>query len=163
MGNICSGLSSDDYTPKPGGVDTVCFAKDDIDNLEKEGYNDRDHGRVSWKTIISSDRTPSNSLTAGIATLPPKREGQPVSSGGNLALHRHYHAELYFVMSGEGIVNVDMVEHKVKAGSVVFIPPNAEHGVRNVSVVDEFVWYYCFAADKFGDIRYRFKNDIVRM
>jgi mannose-6-phosphate isomerase-like protein (cupin superfamily) len=161
MGGVCSS-PEDDRPPKPGGIDTVCLAKEDIQKIDKEGYNDRDHGRCSWRTLISSDRTPSNSLTAGIATCGPRKESQPASSGGNLAPHRHYHAEIYFIMSGEGIVNVDMIEHKVKAGSVVFIPGNAEHSVRNLSLTEELVWYYCFAAESFQDVRYRFKNDLGR-
>jgi mannose-6-phosphate isomerase-like protein (cupin superfamily) len=144
-------------------LQTVCLNAADIKELQSQGYSDREHGKCSWKTLISSDKTPSNSLTCGIATLPPKRENQPASAGGNLAQHRHRHAEIYIVLSGEAIVNVDMLEYPVQAGSVLFIPGNAEHAVRNTSLVDEFVWYYCFAADSYGDVRYFWKNDQLRL
>ena len=51
------------------------------------------------------------------------------------------------------------VEHMVKAGSVVFIPSDARHGVRNLSSSEELVWLYVFAADDFGEVTYRFPHD----
>ncbi|TKA27538.1 hypothetical protein B0A50_04368 [Salinomyces thailandicus] len=159
MGNLMSATRRGSSASKSKGPEAVCLSQSDIKALPKEGYNDRDHGRVSWKTLFSSDRTPTSALTAGIATAPPRREGQPTSFGGHLALHRHAHAEIYFVIKGEGIVNVEMMEHRVQAGSVVFIPGNASHAVRNESLTEELVWHYCFAADSFKDIKYRFAND----
>ena len=54
---------------------------------------------------------------------------------------------------------MDMMEHPVEAGSVVFIPGNASHSVWNTSMTEELVWYYCFASDTFDDIKYRFAHD----
>ncbi|KAK4556905.1 hypothetical protein LTR86_005886 [Recurvomyces mirabilis] len=143
----------------PGGVNTVCLSRADIEDLGTEGYNDHIHGQITWKTIFSSDRTPTDSMTAGIATCKPRRDGMPTSAGGHLGPHRHLQAETYYIISGEGIVTVDMIDHKVKAGSIVFIPGNAEHSVRNESLVEDLVWYYCFATDNFANIKYRFSND----
>lgn len=42
----------------------------------------------------------------------------------------HYHkrsTELYYVLSGEGAVVLDGVEHSVKPGSMVHIPPGVVH------------------------------------
>ncbi|KAK3640932.1 hypothetical protein LTR56_011582 [Elasticomyces elasticus] len=158
MGSGCSDLSKD-ATPKSGGIDSVCLNPSDIESLPTSGYSNRDHGRVTFRSIISSDRTPTNSMSAGIATCTPKRYDQPASSGGNLAQHRHWQAVIWIIQSGEGIVNVDMVEHKVQAGSVVFIPGHAEHGVRNDSVSEDLVWYYCYPTERIGDVRMRFTND----
>lgn len=69
--------------------------------------------------------------------------------------HRHSHAELYHITSGTGVVTIDGVEHEVRKGSVVFIPGDAEHGIRNIGE-EELVWLYVFAADGFGEIIYRF-------
>jgi quercetin dioxygenase-like cupin family protein len=43
----------------------------------------------------------------------------------------HYHkcgTELYYVLSGEGAVRLDGVEHPVRPGSLVHIPPGVVHG-----------------------------------
>jgi quercetin dioxygenase-like cupin family protein len=45
----------------------------------------------------------------------------------------HYHrraTELYYVLDGEGTVRLDGVEHPVRKGSVVHIPPGVVHGAR---------------------------------
>ncbi|KAK5115352.1 hypothetical protein LTR62_001552 [Meristemomyces frigidus] len=162
MGGVCS--SSADETPgfKSDTVDVVCLNKEDIAKLDNEGYNDREHGKITWKIIISSDRTPTNSLTAGIATCKPKRERRPTSCGGNIAPHRHWQAKTCFFLSGEGVVNVDLIEYEVKAGSVVFIPGNAEHSVRNQSLVEDLVWYYCIASNNSHDVKDRFSCDVVK-
>lgn len=45
----------------------------------------------------------------------------------------HFHkrgTELYYVLDGEGSVVLDGVEHPVKKGSLVHIPPGVVHGAR---------------------------------
>jgi mannose-6-phosphate isomerase-like protein (cupin superfamily) len=45
----------------------------------------------------------------------------------------HYHrrsTELYYVLEGEGVVVLDGVEHPVRRGSMVHIPPGVVHGAR---------------------------------
>lgn len=44
---------------------------------------------------------------------------------------QHYHkvaTELYYVLEGEGTVLLDGVEHPVRKGSMVHIPPGVVHG-----------------------------------
>ncbi|KXL43750.1 hypothetical protein M433DRAFT_158998 [Acidomyces richmondensis BFW] len=165
MGNVCSYTSSrkTGHQYSGHGPQAVCLGPVDIKDAPVQRWSDRDHGKVSWKTLISSEKTPTNSITAGIATCPPRRENQPYSAGGNLGLHRHRQAEVYIFLSGEGIVNVDMIEYPVEAGSVVFIPGGSEHSVRNMSLTEDLVWYYCFATDSFKDVRYIFSNSPLRI
>jgi mannose-6-phosphate isomerase-like protein (cupin superfamily) len=43
----------------------------------------------------------------------------------------HYHkhgTELYYVLEGEGAIRLDGVEHPVRKGSLVHIPPGVVHG-----------------------------------
>jgi len=55
---------------------------------------------------------------------------------------------VYHIISGHGFVRIDGTEHEVEAGSVVFIPGDAEHGVRNDGDEgEELTWFYCFAVD----------------
>ncbi len=45
----------------------------------------------------------------------------------------HYHrrgTELYYVLDGDGSVVLDGVEHPVRAGSMVHIPPGVVHGAK---------------------------------
>lgn len=43
----------------------------------------------------------------------------------------HYHqrgTELYYVLEGEGAIRIDGVEHPIRKGSMVHIPPGVLHG-----------------------------------
>jgi quercetin dioxygenase-like cupin family protein len=45
----------------------------------------------------------------------------------------HYHkraTELYYVLEGKGTVTLDGVEHPVRKGSIVHIPPGVVHGAK---------------------------------
>ncbi|KGO64813.1 Cupin 2, conserved barrel [Penicillium expansum] len=108
------------------------------------------HGDVSWHTLISSPQTESTDLCAGIAICPPNT--------GHLCAHRHTQAELYHILAGEGDVTIDGVTSRVRAGSTIFIPSDAEHGIVNTGTVD-LRWFYVFPTGSFGDIVYRFKED----
>jgi mannose-6-phosphate isomerase-like protein (cupin superfamily) len=47
----------------------------------------------------------------------------------------HFHrraTELYYVLEGEGAVVLDGVEHAVRKGSIVHIPPGVVHGSKGV-------------------------------
>ena len=113
----------------------------------RDRFDDPSRGNVTWFTLISGDITPSNSLSAGIAEFEPRT--------GMLMLHRHEPAEIYFIIEGKGILTIDGVETEVAAGTTVFIPGNAEHGVRNES--DALLrLFYVFPTDAFADVVYRF-------
>ena len=74
-----------------------------------EAWDDPRRGSVTWKTLLSSDRTPTDSLTVGLAELP----------GGTdeaLALRRHDHSEVYYVLSGKGRVVIEEEEFLVRPG-----------------------------------------------
>ena len=111
-----------------------------------EFWNDGAKGVLSFRTLFSAGTTETRSLTAGVADL---------ESGHWLGLHRHTPAEVYYVVAGDGIVSLDGVEHSVSAGTAVFIPGNAEHGIRNTGPAP-LRFFYAFAVDSFDDIEYQF-------
>lgn len=119
-----------------------------IEEQQDESFADTSNGIVTWKTLISAPQTATDSLTAGIATLPPQQ--------GHLCAHRHTHAEIYHIISGRGTMTIDGSEQEVSAGSVVYIPGDAEHGIRNSDPKEELRWLYVFGADGFQDVVYRF-------
>jgi quercetin dioxygenase-like cupin family protein len=115
-------------------------------DLKRDGWDDPQKGRVAWRTLFSGDLTETEALTCGVAEL--ERDGW-------LGLHRHSPAEIYYVLEGSGIVTLDGAEHAVSAGSAVFIPGDAEHGIRN-NGPGLLRFLYAFPVDAFGDVEYRF-------
>jgi quercetin dioxygenase-like cupin family protein len=115
-------------------------------DLDHDGWDDPQKGRVAWRTLFSGDLTETEALTCGVAEL--QRDGW-------LGLHRHSPAEIYYILEGSGIVTLDGVEHAVAAGSAVFIPGDAEHGIRNTGP-GLLRFLYAFPVDAFGDVEYRF-------
>ena len=118
-----------------------------VEERTREGWDDPARGAVAWYTLFSGDLTPTEGLTAGVAELPPGE--------GRLTLHRHSQAELYYILEGFGLLTVDGVETPVAAGAAVFIPGDAEHGLRNASDAPLRL-LYVFPTDRFSDVVYRF-------
>ncbi|KIW04920.1 uncharacterized protein PV09_04089 [Verruconis gallopava] len=125
-------------------VRPVILSGRDIDALAEETFA---LANVNWKTLFSTGKTPTDSLCTGIAVCPPKT--------GHLCAHRHAQAEVYYILEGRGTVKIDGVESNVEAGTVVFIPGNAEHAIWNVND-DNLRWFYVFPTDAFENVVYRF-------
>ncbi len=117
-----------------------------IEERPREGWDDPVHGTVSWHTLISGDITPTDSLSGGMAELKP---------GGRLNPHRHTHPEIYHIVAGTGVLTIEGREETVTAGSSVFIPGDAEHGIRNEAGSD-LTFLYVFPADTSSEVVYRF-------
>ncbi|KAI1614171.1 RmlC-like cupin domain-containing protein [Exophiala viscosa] len=131
----------------PTRVGPVVLPEEEIASCAPEKFDGVSRGDLSWNTLFSSSITPTNTLSAGIAVCPPKT--------GHLCAHRHDQAEIYYVVEGQGIVTIDGKESEVRKGTAVFIPSNAEHGIKNTGD-DALKWFYAFATDAFEDVVYRF-------
>lgn len=131
-------------------IKPLVISPESIYEQEIESFSDTGRGDVTWKTLVSSPLTNTDSLTAGIATCPPK--------SGHLCSHRHKQAEIYYITEGRGIVEIDGVKSAVQAGSVVYIPGNAKHGIKNDDPDRELKWLYVFPSDGFKDVKYRFDD-----
>ncbi|KIV88183.1 hypothetical protein PV10_09102 [Exophiala mesophila] len=130
--------------PQPRSIRPVILSEQEIASQPDETFP---RGEVSWKTLFTSSRTPTDSLSTGIAVCPAKT--------GHLCAHRHAQAEVYYIIQGRGTVKIDGNETAVQAGSVVFIPGDAEHAIWNLD--DEpLQWFYVFPTDAFEDVIYRF-------
>ena len=119
-------------------------------DCELEGWDDAIRGTIVWRTLLSGDRTPTSQLTLGVTEV---GRGQPYP----FIPHRHAQAEIYYVLSGEGVVSIDGIEQPLRAGSSVFIPGNIWHGARNTGD-DVLRLLYVFATDSFSDVEYVFQN-----
>jgi quercetin dioxygenase-like cupin family protein len=101
---------------------------------------------VSWRTLISSDRTATSALCAGRCDVEP---------GGELSRHRHEQGEVYHFLDGSGKVFVNDELFLVVKGDTIFIPGNAWHRIVNES--DQMLsLFYCFAADSFSEVMYTY-------
>ena len=105
-------------------------------------------GSVYWKTLVSGGLTRSESLTMGIAKIPP---------AAALHEHRHRQAEIYLLLEGTASVTIEGKSRTAEAGSAVFIPGNALHSCENTGVSDLRV-AYVFAADSFEEVEYVFEE-----
>ena len=111
-----------------------------------EGWDSPGRGDVRWRTLLSAGLTPTEALTMGVAEV----------AETTLHLHRHAQPETYYVLSGEGTLQIDGVDHPLAAGTTAFIPGGAWHGAYRIG--DEFLkLLYVFATDSFDDVRYEFE------
>jgi quercetin dioxygenase-like cupin family protein len=115
-----------------------------------EDWSDSGRHGVSWRTLLSGDRTPTDSLTIGVAEIEP---GAP----DDLHLHRHEPAEAYYILAGSGVVSIDGELHDLRAGSTVYVPSNALHAVGNTGA-DVLRLLYVFGVDSFDDVTYVFPS-----
>ena len=111
-----------------------------------DGWDDPVRGRLRWRTLFSKGATPSEGMTCGVAEFRP---------GEWLGLHRHAPPEIYYVFAGAGLMSLDGREIPVKAGSAVFIPGMAEHGIRQTGN-ETLRLFYAFPVNWFDDVEYLF-------
>ncbi|KAH7245025.1 RmlC-like cupin domain-containing protein [Fusarium tricinctum] len=124
----------------------IIIDNEKVSEMAMSSFPDSKYGNVVWQTLLSSPNTPSDSMCAGIATCP---------CNGTLALHQHTQAEIYYVLSGSGQVEIDGVRHYVTEGSMVWIPGDAMHGVF-CGPGETLKWLYVFSEGRFENIEYRF-------
>ncbi|HIC95597.1 TPA: cupin domain-containing protein [Candidatus Bipolaricaulota bacterium] len=68
-----------------------------------------------------------------------ERDGAPnfymrlfeLAPGGHSPRHSHDYEHEIFILEGEGTALYEGEEHKIEPGYSLFIPPNAEHQLRN--------------------------------
>jgi mannose-6-phosphate isomerase-like protein (cupin superfamily) len=54
-----------------------------------------------------------------------------------VALHRHrVQEQIYHVLEGEGLMQIDGKAHVVRKHDVIFLPPGVEHDIENTGLVD---------------------------
>ena len=54
-----------------------------------------------------------------------------------VALHTHkVQEQVYHVLEGEGLMEIDGKAHVVRKHDVIFLPPGVEHSIANTGLVD---------------------------
>jgi mannose-6-phosphate isomerase-like protein (cupin superfamily) len=101
---------------------------------------------VRWRLLVGGERTPSRDLTVGTAEIPP---------GAALLRHHHAPGEVYYVLDGEGLTEIDDLTTPVGPGTALYIPAGARHRTRNTGTRPlRFLWI--FPTDTFGEITYHY-------
>ena len=88
--------------------------------VRHEGEAPRERSTCGWRNLLISRQDSGHvSVWAHSVDIDGGRE--------------HYHkraTELYYVLGGEGTVSLNGVDHPVRQGSVVHIPPGVIHGAK---------------------------------
>ena len=127
--------------PRPAVVDQA--------DLEWEGGEEANLATgtgIRWKLLIAGERTETAGLATGIAEVAP---------GSELMRHHHEPAEIYYIMSGRGEMEIEGRTHSVGPGCAVYIPPDAKHALRCTGA-DPLVFVFAFPRDRFDKIVYHF-------
>jgi len=101
---------------------------------------------IRWKLLIAGERTESRDLATGIAEVAP---------GAELMRHRHEPAEIYFIISGRGEMEIEDRSQPVGPGCAVYIPPDVRHALRCTGA-EPLVFVFAFPRDRFDEIAYHF-------
>ena len=112
----------------------------------QSAWDDPVRGRLGFRTLFSQGLTETEGMTCGVTELGP---------GDWLGLHRHAPPEVYYVFAGAGILSLEGREIAVSAGSAVFIPGMAEHGIRQTGS-ETLRLFYAFPVDSFDSVEYLF-------
>jgi len=115
-------------------------------DVETDLWSDPVRGEVGFRTIFGASVRPGD-VTAGVTELP---------AGGWLGHHRHEPAELYFVLSGEGTLDIEGDSHAISAGTAAYIPGNSVHGIHNTGPGPLRI-FFAFAVGSLEEIEYRFE------
>jgi mannose-6-phosphate isomerase-like protein (cupin superfamily) len=118
----------------------------DAADAPQAAWDDPVRGRLRFRTLFSRGLTQTAGMTCGVTELGP---------GDWLGLHRHAPPEVYYVFAGAGIVSLGGREIPVSAGSAVFIPGMAEHGIRQTGT-ETLRLFYAFPVDSFDSVDYLF-------
>lgn len=99
---------------------------------------------IRWKTFTGGPDSPTNGITFGICEVPP---------GGRLRPHHHAEAEVYYVTAGTAEVLFDHEIVDVRPGSVLFVPGDLVHGIRNRGT-ETLSLMWIFPVDRWNEVTY---------
>jgi quercetin dioxygenase-like cupin family protein len=92
-----------------------------------------------YKEVEQKDVDAEGAGGAKIRWLITKEDGAPhfamrefeLAPGGHTPFHAHGWEHGVFILEGEGVVAGEAGESQLKAGVVVFVPPNEKHTFKN--------------------------------
>ena len=125
-----------------------------VDNVEDTPAHNPALGflHMQARMLIEGDSRGLRTFTLGLGTF--------AADEGCHALHRHSNAaEIFFVWEGEGVhLTGDGVEHPIRAGELVFVPPGEWHGFRNTAHGDTRAFFGYLGVDLRSKAGYEVKR-----
>lgn len=107
--------------------------------IERNGAIIRNIVEVLWETAPAHYDAHSKMLT-NPGTCSTKRFDHRISSyqpKGYVEPHTHkVQEQIYHVLDGEGLMELDGVRHVVRPQDYIFIPPGVEHAIYNSGLKD---------------------------
>lgn len=98
------------------------FRASEIDWIEAPGHFS------AFSKLLVNESDGSKYFDFRVSSYQPK---------GYCEVHSHETAEnIYYILKGEGIIELDGKRHPVNPGMGVFIPPGMEHGIWNTGFED---------------------------
>jgi mannose-6-phosphate isomerase-like protein (cupin superfamily) len=94
-------------------------------------------GECFGATAFTGDAFKSKITGVGVTIIPP---------GASIGDHPHGNEEeIYFVMEGRGIAELDGKKQPVKKGDVLYNVPGGTHGLANAGDEDLVIFAFCVA------------------
>ena len=88
-------------------------------------------GKFESRLLVDRDALGSEKLTVNHFTL---KVGQKTPLGS----HGAPYDEVYYVLGGEAVLNLDGVDYDLERDMLVFIPAGTSHGLTNKSQTEDF-------------------------
>jgi quercetin dioxygenase-like cupin family protein len=121
-----------------------------VDDQRWETWDDPVRGRLRWCLLEDGATANPEAVTTGVMTM---------DEGGWLGRHRHAAPEVYYVVEGEAVVEVEGEEQTVREGALVRLPGDVEHAIRAVGGPARVL--FVFPTDTFDHVAYRFSADLA--
>ncbi len=86
------------------------------------------HRQAALGMLVRPENSDAKLIDFRISSYQPKAHVSP---------HRHrVQEQVYHVLEGEGLMQLDGVRRVVRRHDVIFIPPGVEHAITNTGLVD---------------------------
>jgi quercetin dioxygenase-like cupin family protein len=105
-------------------------------------------GGMTWFSLFDSAITPTEGVALGIAEFP---------TGCSNTDHWHAQPEIYYILEGEGQLEVDGVAYPVRKGDAIYVPGDALHTIKN-HATDLLKILYVFPASSLSEVQYKFPD-----
>jgi len=103
-------------------MDAKIFQAEELDWIEAPAHHS------AFSKLLVNESHGSKYFDFRISSYQPKGYCEP---------HTHDIAEnIYYILQGTGIVELEGVRHLVGPGKVVFVPPGVEHAIANTGFED---------------------------
>ena len=103
---------------------------------------------LRYKLLVDSTKINNQGMPMGILELEP---------GAELPLHHHSPQEIYIIKKGSGLLLGGKKDRKVSSDTIIYIPKNEKHGLRNNGFVTlSFYWF--FPTDCWKEVEYFYDN-----